>query len=167
MARSAVPVSWLNCHLSRKASPVLVHATTIDIAGAGVIILGPSGSGKSDLALRLIESGALLVSDDQTVVFLRDERIWARAPETIEGLLEVRGTGVVACATKAATCLRLAVELIREVPVRLPEAAFWQPSGAAWPRLPHVRLDGREASAAAKVRITLATLGKGGNARCA
>lgn len=161
-----MPVLWLNCRLSRKASPVLVHATTIDIAGAGVIIFGSSGSGKSDLALRLIESGALLVSDDQTVVFLRDGRIWAQPPETLAGLLEVRGTGVVACATKAATCLWLAVELVREVPVRMPEAAFWQPSGAAWPRLRQVRLDGREASAAAKVRITLATLGKAENAGC-
>jgi hypothetical protein len=138
---------------------MLVHGTTVDLAGLGVIILGASGMGKSDLALRLIDGGALLVSDDQSVLSLRQGALWARAPETISGLLEVRGKGIVSCATKAATCLFLAVELVHEVPARMPDPSFWAPGDATWPRLPLIRLDGREASAAAKVRITLATTG--------
>ena len=141
---------------------MLVHATTVGLAGLGVIILGPSGSGKSDLALRLVGEGAFLISDDQTDLFLRDSRLWARAPKRIEGLIEVRGRGIVPCAVQAAARLTLAVQLVQAAPVRLPEPSFWQPGDAAWPRLPQISLAAREASAAAKVRITLATLQKAG-----
>ena len=141
---------------------MLVHATTVSLAGLGVIILGPSGSGKSDLALRLIGEGAFLISDDQTDLFLREARIWARAPQRIEGLIEVRGRGIVPCAVQGAACLSLAVQLVHAAPVRLPAPAFWQPGDATWPRLPQISLEAREASAAAKVRITLATLQKAG-----
>ena len=141
---------------------MLVHATTVSLAGLGVIIFGPSGSGKSDLALRLIGEGAFLISDDQTDLFLRDARLWARAPERIEGLIEVRGRGIVPCAVQAAACLSLAVQLVQTAPARLPAPTFWQPGDAAWPRLPLISLEAREASAAAKVRITLATLQKAG-----
>lgn len=144
---------------------MLVHGTTVDLAGLGVIILGASGMGKSDLALRLIDGGALLVSDDQSWLSLRHGALWARAPETIAGLLEVRGQGIVPCATKAATCLSLAVELVNEVPARMPEPSFWVPGDATWPRLPLIRLDGREASAAAKVRITLSATGNSAQPR--
>ena len=50
------------------AGPELLHATAIAINGAGVLLLGPSGSGKSDLALRLIDRGAVLISDDGVLV---------------------------------------------------------------------------------------------------
>ena len=74
---------------------MLVHATTLDIAGLGVLILGASGVGKSDLALRLIADGALLVADDQTLVEARGDELWATAPATIAGLIEARGVGIV------------------------------------------------------------------------
>jgi ABC-type phosphate/phosphonate transport system ATPase subunit len=61
----------------------LVHATTIQLGAHGVMLLGDSGSGKSDLALRLIAEGALLVSDDQTNVTIFNNRMIASAPETI------------------------------------------------------------------------------------
>lgn len=83
--------------------PVRIHATTIAMAGSAAIIRGESGSGKSDLALRclaaapstLIESTAQLVSDDYTEIFLRDGTLFARAPESIKNLMEVRGVGIV------------------------------------------------------------------------
>jgi serine kinase of HPr protein (carbohydrate metabolism regulator) len=62
----------------------------------GALIEGPSGSGKSDLALRLIALGFRLVADDRTVVFVSGGRLFGRAPAPLAGLMEVRGVGVVA-----------------------------------------------------------------------
>jgi serine kinase of HPr protein (carbohydrate metabolism regulator) len=61
----------------------------------GVLIEGPSGAGKSDLALRALRRGFRLVADDRVMVFLSDGRLYGRAPETLEGLFEVRGLGVI------------------------------------------------------------------------
>ena len=63
--------------------------------GRAVLISGPSGSGKSDLALRLIDRGFTLVSDDQTIVRRDGDRLFASAPPTIKGKLEIRGVGIV------------------------------------------------------------------------
>ena len=71
-----------------------LHATTVAIDGVAVMIEGASGSGKSDLALRLIDRGATLVSDDQTLVVRSGKRLLARAPTTIAGQIEVRGIGI-------------------------------------------------------------------------
>mgnify|MGYP006207984755 CR=1 FL=1 len=71
-----------------------VHTSCIAIGGRAVLIGGRSGRGKSDLALRLIDRGASLVSDDYTVVHRRDGRPVASAPDTIAGKIEVRGVGL-------------------------------------------------------------------------
>ena len=71
-----------------------LHATTVAIDGVAVMIEGASGSGKSDLALRLIDRGATLVSDDQTLVVRSGKGLLARAPTTIAGQIEVRGIGI-------------------------------------------------------------------------
>ncbi|MGO4863291.1 HPr kinase/phosphorylase, partial [Campylobacter jejuni] len=63
--------------------------------GVGVLIAGPSGSGKSDLALRLIDRGAVLVSDDYTLLHVEGGELHATAPVTIAGRIEVRGIGIV------------------------------------------------------------------------
>ena len=73
-----------------------LHATTVAIDGLAVLIEGASGSGKSDLALRLIDRGAILVSDDQTLVVRAGKILRARTPSTIAGRIEVRGIGIVA-----------------------------------------------------------------------
>ena len=73
-----------------------LHATTVAIDGMAVMIEGASGSGKSDLALRLIDRGAILVSDDQTLVVRAGATLLARAPTTIAGRVEVRGIGILA-----------------------------------------------------------------------
>lgn len=135
---------------------MLVHATTIDIAGCGVLILGASGAGKSDLAVRLIADGALLVADDQTLVEVRGGELWASAPEKIAGLVEVRGVGIVPAAIKRATRLRLAVQL-SNAPERMPERRTWSLPGAE-PWISLIELNPFEASAPAKLRFALAGL---------
>lgn len=135
---------------------MLVHATTIDIASCGVLLLGEPGSGKSDLALRLIAEGAILVSDDQTDVEIVDGRLRACAPRLICGLIEMRGFGLVRTATTSATRLRLAVSLVMETPPRMPEPGTWSLPDHAHPSLPLVELSPFEASATAKLRQALA-----------
>jgi hypothetical protein len=65
-------------------------------AWRGLLIEGASGAGKSDLALRALDHGFRLVADDRVLVWVRDGRLWGRAPDTLRGLIEVRGLGVVA-----------------------------------------------------------------------
>ena len=98
---------------------VLLHATCIAIGGRGVLLLGASGSGKSDLALRLIDRGAELVSDDGTAVEARDGRLYASSGPNIAGRIEVRGLGIVAKPARAEAPLALAVVLDQAVP-RMP-----------------------------------------------
>jgi Serine kinase of the HPr protein, regulates carbohydrate metabolism len=72
-----------------------IHASCVAIDGHGVLLCGASGSGKSDLTLRLLDRGAGLVSDDYTMVERRGERLFASAPPTIAGKIEVRGLGII------------------------------------------------------------------------
>ncbi len=133
-----------------------VHGTCIEVDGVGVLLRGPSGSGKSDLALRLIDSGALLVSDDQVVVENSAGRLLASAPETIAGLLEVRGVGLMTMPSAAESPLGLVVDLAPagHVP-RLPEPATVDLEGTS---LPMLRLDPFEVSAPAKLRLSVRAL---------
>ena len=76
------------------SASILLHATAVAIDGRAVLLRGPSGSGKSDLALRLIDAGARLVADDQSELSRRGDVLMVRAPATIAGLIEVRGLGI-------------------------------------------------------------------------
>jgi len=78
-----------------RLSAETLHASTVALDGRAVLISGPSGSGKSDLALRLLDRGFILVSDDQTIVRKDGGHLVAGAPPTIAGKLEVRGIGIV------------------------------------------------------------------------
>jgi len=135
---------------------MLVHATTVDLAGCGVLLLGESGAGKSDLALRLIAEGALLVADDQTLVEIVEGALRASAPRIISGLIEVRGVGLRHAPVKAATRLHLAVHLASIVPERMPQPSAWSLPGSGQPNVPFVTLLPFEASAPAKLRRALA-----------
>jgi HPr kinase/phosphorylase len=139
----------------------LVHATTIQLGAHGVMLLGDSGSGKSDLALRLIAEGALLVSDDQTNVTILNNRMIASAPETIAGRIEARGLGVLPAPQAEAAIVRLAVELTRGPIERMPEPAVWSPPGVAGaPQIPLIQLAPFEPSAAVKLRMALLAVAK-------
>src|SRR5882757_3028333 len=98
-----------------------IHATCVALDGRGVLLRGPSGSGKSDLALRLIDAGARLVADDQTELRRQGDTIFARAPATIAGLIEVRGVGIIRLEPVAEAPITLVVDLVSpEIIERLP-----------------------------------------------
>lgn len=139
-----------------------VHATCIALGGSGVLIRGPSGSGKSDLALRLIDDGAALVADDQVDVRAAAGALVAAAPETIAGLIEVRGVGIVRVPQTGPVPVALVVDLVgREAVERLPGPVSATIEGVD---LPRIALCPFEASAPAKVRLAL---GRGRDARAA
>jgi HPr kinase/phosphorylase len=130
---------------------LLIHATAVAIDGHAVLLRGPSGSGKSDLGLRLIDAGARLVSDDQSELWRRDGAIIARAPATIAGLIEVRGLGLFRLDALAEAPVALIAELVApETVERLPVRRCETILGLA---VPLVALAPFEASAAAKLRL--------------
>ncbi len=89
-----------------------IYATCLELNHKGILLIGPSGSGKSDLALRLIkEKQAILISDDRTNIELVSGAIIASCPQTIQGLLEVRGIGIVKMPHKKQSKISLVIEL--------------------------------------------------------
>jgi HPr kinase/phosphorylase len=138
---------------ARDAARVVLHASCVQLLGTGVVLLGQPGRGKSDLALRLIDGGAQLVSDDRLAVERHGDVLIGRAPDPIAGLIEVRGLGVMRIGHCASSRLGLVVALGgAEPPSRLPERMTYELLGIG---LPYLELDPRTASACAKVRLAL------------
>jgi hypothetical protein len=127
---------------------------------AGVLLLGRSGSGKSDLALRLVAIGARLVSDDRTELFLERGRLFARAPANIKGMMEVRGAGIVALPAAAKARVALAVTMERPK-TRLPPREFYTPPSGLPGGTPLIRLTPFEASAPAKIVLAVLAFEQG------
>jgi serine kinase of HPr protein (carbohydrate metabolism regulator) len=132
-----------------------VHASTVAIDGHAVLIAGRPGSGKSDLALRLIDRGAVLVSDDYTILTRSGDGLVASAPETIRGRIEVRGVGLVEMSFESAVPVALIVTVDDTVP-RMP--APDQSRTLAGFDLPLVALAAFEDSAPIKVELALKAL---------
>lgn len=107
--------------MSTPAERLLHQASSVAVGGRAVLIEGPPGSGKSSLALALIDRGALLVGDDGVVLEARGYAVWALPPPNIAGLLEVRNVGLVRLPTAEA---RVALVLrLDEAAPRFVEAA--------------------------------------------
>lgn len=141
-------------HLKRRM--IRVHGTSVALGDDGILLRGPSGSGKSDLALRLIDEGARLVADDQTELERRGEDIAMSSPASIAGRMEVRGLGILRVPSTATAPLRLVIDLVPAgVVERLPERQTCVLLGKA---LPLMALNPFEASAAAKLRLALRVL---------
>ncbi len=132
---------------------------------AGVLLLGPPGSGKSDLALRLIESGFRLVADDRVDIETTPEGAFASAPAALAGLIEVRGIGILRLGdTVSRARLRLAVTLTpRASQERLPEPAERVLAGHS---VPTIMIDPEAASAVARIRLALDVLEGRAASRC-
>jgi HPr kinase/phosphorylase len=128
-----------------------IHATCVEIDGVGILLRGPSGSGKSDLALRLIDGGARLVADDRTDLAVEDGRLVASCPAALGGRIEVRGVGIGPVPTVSRSRVGLVVELVAPSAVeRLPGPATCSIAGID---LPCLALAPFEASAPAKLRL--------------
>ena len=140
-----------------RLSAETLHASTVAKDGRAVLITGPSGSGKSDLALRLLDRGFTLISDDQTIVRKDGERLVASAPPTIAGKLEVRGLGIIEVERTDNVPVALILELTSDIQ-RLPDDSRERPILGV--QLPFVTLDAMPASAPAKVDLALARLGR-------
>jgi HPr kinase/phosphorylase len=97
-----------------------VHASCVAVAGRGVLILGPSGAGKSALALRLMALGADLVADDRTLIAVSDDRLIARCPPVLAGLIEARGVGLLNSPALDQATVDLVVDLAQRETDRLP-----------------------------------------------
>jgi len=139
-----------------RLSAETVHASTVASDGRAVLITGPSGSGKSDLALRLLDRGFMLVSDDRTIVRKDGERLVANAPPNIAGKLEIRGIGIVDMEIAADVPVALLVELTSEIQ-RLPDDSRQRPILGV--SLPLITIDAMTASAPSKVALALDRMG--------
>ncbi|WP_373491872.1 HPr kinase/phosphorylase [Parasphingorhabdus sp.] len=137
---------------------VTVHATAVAISGAGLLIRGKSGSGKSDLALRLIDRGATLISDDYVVVSREKDQLLLGPPPNLAGKLEIRSLGIFECEYLAGIALKLVVDL-KDCPDRFPlDRQIRILLGIA---VPSCTLDAMESSADIKAEWALQRIGRG------
>lgn len=160
---------------SARVSPrVSIHATAVALMDAtkpfggsiegAVLLLGDSGAGKSDVALRLISAGGKLIADDQTVLFIENGRVMADArPILPGGGMEIRGLGIMRLEKAPATPVILAVRLDEGEIARLPEPTFFTIPAVlqADVKVPLVRLNAHEASTPAKIAAAAAGLARG------
>lgn len=101
-----------------------IHASAVEVAGKGLLILGPSGSGKSSLALQMMALGARLIADDRVVLTRDGDAIIADCPPRIAGLIEARGIGLRRAEPAGRSRVALAVDLGEDEPDRLPPPRF-------------------------------------------
>ncbi|MBO4520223.1 MAG: HPr kinase/phosphatase C-terminal domain-containing protein [Alphaproteobacteria bacterium] len=131
----------------------LIHASCVEFASEGLLICGESGAGKSDLCLRLTDIGAQLVADDQTRIENRGGKLIASCPEKLQGLLEVRGIGIVKTPFIEETEIHLKLILRPNEKIdRMPEIRTEIIEGV---RIPVFLLNAFEASAVSKIKTFL------------
>lgn len=129
-----------------------VHATLVNLSGCGVLLLGPSGSGKSDFAIRLLaHTGAHLVADDRVILDVKDGGLLGRAPEALSGLIEARGLGVLRVPCVACSPIHIAVHMTPgQQAERMPDPQRWRWGGVD---VPAVTMDPFQVGAVAKLAL--------------
>jgi len=131
----------------------LHHASCVEYKGKGILILGESGAGKSDLAIRLLDAGGTLVSDDYVEIINENNLIIAKTAPNIGGMIEVRGVGLMNVDFLAEMKLDLALELVAPNLIdRLPEVLYFE-EGIA--KIPFYKFDGFCSSAIAKINLIM------------
>ena len=138
---------------------MLVHGTALLIGGRAILLTGPAGSGKSDLALRMIDRGAMLIADDQTRLTCPGPRLLASAPDGIAGRLAVRGIGIVTCPHGGGAHPLSLVAALTTAP-RSETAPLLDAAGPWLDRMvPRIALYPFETSAPIKLRLALGRFG--------
>jgi serine kinase of HPr protein (carbohydrate metabolism regulator) len=126
----------------------------------GVLLQGPSGSGKSDLALRCLDLGFVLIADDRVEAWESAGGLFGAPPEVLAGFAEARGIGLITLGYRPWARMVLAVDCVTSSEVeRMPDPQAFEAFGVSIPRL---QLASLEASAPAKLRCALIGLGTGG-----
>lgn len=105
---------------SNPSAANVVHASTVRIGEAAVLVTGPSGSGKSALCLELIALGARLIADDRTRLVPDGDAVWAEAPPTLPHAIEARGVGLIPVTLATRAPVRLVVDMGVQETERLP-----------------------------------------------
>jgi serine kinase of HPr protein (carbohydrate metabolism regulator) len=149
-------MSKMDNTLGPRISAETLHASTVARDGRAVVITGPSGSGKSDLALRLLDRGFILISDDRTIVKRDGNRLVASPPANIAGKLEIRGIGIVDMEAAGDAPVALLVELTGDIQ-RLPDENRERPVLGI--KVPLISIDAMTASAPSKVALALDRMG--------
>jgi serine kinase of HPr protein (carbohydrate metabolism regulator) len=135
---------------------VLHQASCVVIAERAILIEGPPGSGKSSLALALIDRGAMLVGDDGVSLTPRAGELYASPPPNIAGLLEVRNLGLLQFPTVRDVRVALVVQLDRQAPRFIEVAERAERAGVT---LPLIRLWPSETAPARKAELALDRFG--------
>ena len=142
--------------MSKPTNIEQIHATAVLLDGKGVVLRGPSGSGKSDLALRLIDEGAMLIADDRVDVKITNGQLHCAPLENLAGMIEVRGIGIVKQDFAPTAPVALVVDLVAlDDETRLPDSLTHEFFGQ---NLRYLKLFAFAASSPAKIRLAL-TLG--------
>ncbi len=128
------------------------HSTSVVIEDLGILIRGQSGIGKSDLALRLIDSGATLISDDLTICKKIGDYLYLYPHSKTKGLLEVREIGIMTVPYVENIKLTLVVELVEQEFERIPRMMSCNIFGIKFPK---IKIFGKSSSAVAKIKIKL------------
>ncbi len=134
------------------------HATAVCVKGEGVLLLGESGVGKTDLALRLIANGATLIADDQVDIFPANQGLHLSPPASLAGVIELRGIGLIKLPHTARSPLRLVVQCISGLGERLPPRRKWIMEAIA---VDEVTLDPLHVSSPAKIQLLVAAIQSG------
>jgi HPr kinase/phosphorylase len=130
-----------------------IHGTCVAINGYGVLFRGPPGSGKSDLALRIIDSGGQLVADDQTIITRKGDTIIISSPESIRHKIEVRGIGIMTFSAKKEAPLTLILDMLPPINIeRIPQVKFCDYLNV---KIPLLGFSPFENSAVSKVKLAI------------
>ena len=133
-----------------------IHGTAVELFGKAVLLRGQPGSGKSDLALKLIDRGATLISDDQTLVEKEGNVLFLSAPKSIANLLEIRGLGIINFDHIDHVCLALVVDLSSDSDFeRLPAPCSCEIEGCKFPQL---KLEAKRESLHIIIELAMAKL---------